>query len=108
MIVLHTHRYHPLQSEANLKHHNRLLLFPHCQCSLDAWCLLLAASLLAAKPGSSTLDTKKGYKTKTGSTSSVPKFLTPTLSVALTVTMIITAKSICCVSLLRRAPSFCP
>ena len=32
-----------------------------------ACCLLL----LAAKPGRSTLDTKKGYKTKTGSTSSV-------------------------------------
>ena len=37
-------------------------------------CLLLAcllACLLAAKSGRSTLDTKKGYKTKTGSTSSV-------------------------------------
>ena len=34
---------------------------------LAACCLLL----LAAKPGRSTLDTKKGYKTKTGSTSSV-------------------------------------
>ena len=35
--------------------------------------LLLAACLclLAAKPGRSTLDTKEGYKTKTGSTSSV-------------------------------------
>ena len=34
-------------------------------------CMLLAACLLAAKPGRSTLDTKKGCKTKTGSTSSV-------------------------------------
>ena len=34
-----------------------------------AACLLAAAA--AAKPGRSTLDTKKGYKTKTGSTSSV-------------------------------------
>ena len=33
--------------------------------------LLLAAAAAAAKPGRSTLDTKKGYKTKTGSTSSV-------------------------------------
>ena len=39
-----------------------------------ACCLLLAAA--AAKPGRSTLDPKKGYKTKTGSTSSV----TPTLT----------------------------
>ena len=35
-----------------------------------ACCLLLLAAA-AAKPGRSTLDTKKGYKTKTGSTSSV-------------------------------------
>ena len=34
------------------------------------------ACLLATKPSRSTLDTKKGYKTKTGSTSSV----TPTLT----------------------------
>ena len=40
---------------------------------LLAACLLL---LLAAKPGRSTLDTKKGYKTKTGSTSSVTRTLT--------------------------------
>ena len=41
--------------------------------------LLLACCLLAAavaKPGRSTLDTKKGYKTKTGSTSSVTLTLT--------------------------------
>ena len=36
---------------------------------LLAWLLLLAAA--AAKPGRSTLDTKKGYETKTGSTRSV-------------------------------------
>ena len=43
--------------------------------------LLLAACLLAAavtKPSRSTLDTKKGYKTKTGSTSSVTLTLTLT------------------------------
>ena len=47
---------------------------------LLACCLLL----LAAKPGRSTLDTKKGYKTKTGSTSSVTLTLTlaPTLALA--------------------------
>ena len=33
--------------------------------------MLAAAAAAAAKPGRSTLDTKKGYKTKTGSTSSV-------------------------------------
>ena len=46
-----------------------------------ACCLLL---LLAAKPGRSTLDTKKGYKTKTGSTSSV----TVTLTLGLILTLI--------------------
>ena len=45
---------------------------------LACCCLLLLAA--AAKPGRSTLDTKKGYKTKTGSTSSV------TLALALTLT----------------------
>ena len=44
---------------------------------LLACCLLL---LLAAKPGRSTLDTKKGYKTKTGSTSSVTLALTVALA----------------------------
>ena len=38
--------------------------------------VLLAAA--AAKPGRSTLDPKKGYKTKTGSTSSVTLTLTLT------------------------------
>ena len=46
-----------------------MLLLAACCC-----CLLLAAA--AAKPGRSTLDTKKGYKTKTGSTSSVTLTLT--------------------------------
>ena len=62
-IVLHTHRYHPPKFHPNLKHHDGVLIFSHFA---RAACLLLAA-----KPGRSTLDTKKGYKTKTGSTSSV-------------------------------------
>ena len=72
VIVLHTHRYHPPKFQPNLKHHDGVLIFPHfarAACLLLA-CLLLAF-LLAAKPGRSTLDPKKGYKTKTGSTSSV-------------------------------------
>ena len=72
VIVLHTHRYHPPKFHPNLKHHDGVLIFPHFA---RAACLLLAAyllaCLLAATPGRSTLDTKKGYKTKTGSTSSV-------------------------------------
>ena len=46
-------------------------------------CFLLAACLLAcllAKPVRSTLDTKEGYKTKTGSTSSVTMTLTLTMA----------------------------
>ena len=62
VVVLHTHRYHAPKFQPNPKHHNSLLIFPH---------FALVACLLAAKPGRSTLDTKKGYKTKTGSTSSV-------------------------------------
>ena len=72
VIVLHTHRYHAPKFDPNLKHHDRVLIFPHfarAACCLLAACLL--ACLLAAKPGRSTLDTKEGYKTKTGSTSSV-------------------------------------
>ena len=42
-----------------------------CGLLLAACCLLATAAAAAAKPGWSTLDTKKGYKTKTGSTSSV-------------------------------------
>ena len=38
----------------------------------DAYCYLL---LLLAKPSRSTLDTKKGYKSKIGSTSSVTLLL---------------------------------
>ena len=68
VIVLHTHRYHPPKFHPNLKHHDRVLIFSHFA-RAAACCLLLAAA--AATPGRSTLDTKKGYKTKTGSTSSV-------------------------------------
>ena len=64
VIVLHTHRYHPPKFQPNPKHHDGVVIFTHF-----AACLLAAAA--AAKPGRSTLDTKKGYKTKTGSTSSV-------------------------------------
>ena len=73
VIVLHTHRYHPPKFQPNLKHHVRVMIFScfarAAACLLLAACCLLAAA--AAKPGRSTLDTKKGYKTKTGSTSSV-------------------------------------
>ena len=86
VIVLHTHRYHPRKFQLNLKHHDGVLIFPHfaraVACLLLACLLLLAAA--AAKPGRSTLDTKKGYKTKTGSTSSV----TLTLTLGLTLTLI--------------------
>ena len=77
VIVLHTHRYHPPKFHWNPKHHDGVLILAHfarAACLLLA-CLLLAC-LLAAKPGRSTLDTKKGYKTKTGSTSSVTLALT--------------------------------
>ena len=75
VIVLHTHRYHPPKFHPNVKHQDRVLIFPHFA---RAACLLLAACCLlaAAKLGRSTLDTKKGYKTKTGSTSSVTLTLT--------------------------------
>ena len=83
VIVLHTHRYHPPKFQPNPKHHDGVLIFAHfaLACLLAACCLLLAACCLllaaccllvaAAEPGRSTLDPKKGYKTKTGSTSSV-------------------------------------
>ena len=73
LIVLHTHRYHAPKFHLNLKHHGAVLIFSHFACAacLLAACCLLACCLLAAKPGRSTPDTKKGYKTKTGSTSSV-------------------------------------
>ena len=67
LIVLCTHRYNPPKFHLNLKHHDGVLIFTHFA-RAACCCLLLAA---AAKPGRSTLDTKKGYKTKTGSTSSV-------------------------------------
>ena len=78
VIVLHTHRYHPPKFHSNPKHHDGVLILAHF--ARAACCLLLAACCLLAKPGRSTLDTKKGYKTKTGSTSSV------TLTLALTLT----------------------
>ena len=78
VIVLHTHRYHPPKFHLNPKHHDGVLIFTHFA---RAACLLLfAAAAAGAKPGRSTLDTKKGYKTKTGSTSSV----TITLNLSLT------------------------
>ena len=83
VIVLHTHRYHPPKFHLNPKHHDGVLIFAHfarvacllAACCLLACCLLLLAAA-AAKPGRSTQDTKKGYKTKTGSTSSVTLTLT--------------------------------
>ena len=86
VIVLHTHRYHPPKFHSNLKHHDGSLIFPHfaraaaCLLLAAACCLLLAAA--AAKPGRSILDTKKGYKTKTGSTSSVTLLLSQNRGVA--------------------------
>ena len=76
VIVLHTHRYHPPKFHPNLKHHDGVLIFTHfaraaCLLAAAACLLAAAAAAAAAKPGRSTLDTKKGYKTKTGSTSSV-------------------------------------
>ena len=80
VIVLHTHRYHAPKFQPNPKHHDGVLIFTHF--ARAAACLLVAAAWLlaaaAAKPGRSTPDTKKGYKTKTGSTSSVTLTLTLT------------------------------
>ena len=59
------------------------MIFAHF---VRACCLLLAcllACLLLAKPIGSTLDTKEGYKTKTGSTSSVTLRLTLALALTL-------------------------
>ena len=69
VIVLHTHRYHPPKFHPNLNPHDGVLIFTHFARAAACCLLLLAAA--AAKPGRSTLDPKKGYKTKTGSTSSV-------------------------------------
>ena len=71
VIVLHTHRYHAPKFQPNPKHHDGSLIFAHFARAV-ACCLLL----LHAKPGRSTLDTKKGCKTKNGSTSSVTLTLT--------------------------------
>ena len=74
VIVLHTHRYHAPKFQPNPKHHDGVPIFTHFARAAACCLLLLAAA--AAKPGRSTLDTKKGYKTKTGSTSSVTLTLT--------------------------------
>ena len=80
VIVLHTHRYHPPKFHRNPKHHDGVLIFSHFA---RAACCLLACLLAAAKPVRSTLDPKEGYKTKTGSTSSVTLNLTRALTLAL-------------------------
>ena len=80
VIVLHTHRYHPPKFHRNPKHHDGVLIFTHFARAIACYLLLL----FAAKPSRSTLDTKKGYKTKTGSTSSVTLALTLTLGLTLT------------------------
>ena len=74
VFVLHTHRYHPPKILPKFEAPRRSSdFFPFRGCC----CLLLACLLApAAKPGRSTLDTKKGYKTKTRSTSSVTLTLT--------------------------------
>ena len=90
VVVPHTHRYHPPKFQPNVKHLDGCLIFsPFRACCLllvAACCLLLVAA--AAKPGRSTLDPKKGYKTKTGSTSSVT--LTLTLPLPLTLALALT------------------
>ena len=58
VIVLHTHRYHPPNFHLNLKHHDGDLVFTHF--ARDVAYFLLACLLATAKPGRSTLDTKKG------------------------------------------------
>ena len=73
VVVPHTHRYHAPKFQPNPKHHDGVLILPISRVLLLAACLFAAA---AAKLGRSTLDTKKGYKTKTGSTSSVTLTLT--------------------------------
>ena len=67
VIVLHTHRYHAPKFSTQSKAQQRNSDFsPFRACCLLA-CCLLQLNLV----GPPTLDTKKGYKTKTGSTSSV-------------------------------------
>ena len=77
VVVPHTHRYHLPKFQPNPKHHDGVLIYSHF--ARAACCLLLAA-----KFGRSTLDPKKGYKTKTGSTSSVTLTLALSLALALT------------------------
>ena len=96
VIVLHTHRYHAPKFQLNLKHHDRDLIFSHfarAACLLAACCCLLLLAAAAAKPGRSTLDTKKGYKTKTGSTSSVTLTLTLALTLSLPLALALTLGS---------------
>ena len=83
VIALHTHRYHPPKFQPNPNHHDAVVIFailPVLAAGFRLACCLLAACLLLAKPGRSTLDPKEGYKTKTGSTSSVTLTLTRTLT----------------------------
>ena len=80
VIVLHTHRYHAPKFHPNLKHRDGVLILAHFARAACLLACLLAAAAAAAKPGRSTLDTKKGYKTKTGSTSSVTLALTVALA----------------------------
>ena len=80
VVVPHTHRYHPPKFRPNPKHHDGVLIFTHFPVLLAACCCCLLLAAAAAKPGRSTLDPKKGYKTKTGSTSSVTLTLTLTLA----------------------------
>ena len=71
VVVPHTHRDYAPKFQPNPKHHDGVLIFTYFAC---AACLLAAA----AEPSRSTLDPKKGYKTKTGSTSSVTPDITLT------------------------------
>ena len=91
LVVLHTHRHHAPKFLPNAKHYDGILIFAH---------FARAACLLATKLGRSTLDTKKRYKTKTGSTNSV----SPTLTLTPTRTLITTTKSMCWVCRFTRLP----
>ena len=84
VVVPHTHRYYPPKFQPNPKHHDGVQIFPHFARAACYLLLLLLLNTAAAKPGRSTLDTKKGYKTKTGSTSSVTLILALTLTLGLT------------------------
>ena len=84
VVVPHTHRYHPPKFWPNPKHHDGAVIFAHFAraCCLLA-CLLAACCLLLAKSVRSTLDTKEGYKTKTGGQLGDPN-PSPNLALALT------------------------